>query len=179
MPISRTASDLQSVVATNLKKLRKDRGFTQEQLAREAGINRTYLIQLENCVYCASLKVIVRLADTLRVEPSVLLKYPTKRRAFGEPHAGVIDSSGREIAPTRADLRKVLATNLRQLRGKKDWTLTDLAREAGVSPTYLGQLENCVYHASIKIIAPLAEALDVAPSELLKLDPTKKTPRGG
>jgi transcriptional regulator with XRE-family HTH domain len=45
----------------------------------------------------------------------------------------------------------------------------DLAYEAGVSRSYLSQLEKGAYYASLKIVGRLAEALEVEPSELLKV----------
>jgi transcriptional regulator with XRE-family HTH domain len=72
------------------------------------------------------------------------------------------------------DLRDVFATNLRRLRNAKGISQDDLAYEAGVSRSYLSQLEKGVFYASLKIIGRLAKALDAEPAEFLKL-PTKKT----
>jgi len=75
------------------------------------------------------------------------------------------------------DLRDDFATNLRRLRQKKDISQDDLAYEAGVSRSYLSQLEKGVYYASLKIIGRLAEALDVAPAEFLALPPKRSSRR--
>jgi transcriptional regulator with XRE-family HTH domain len=40
--------DLRRVFAANLRRLRWERGFSQCQLAAEAGMNRSYLSRLEN-----------------------------------------------------------------------------------------------------------------------------------
>jgi transcriptional regulator with XRE-family HTH domain len=69
------------------------------------------------------------------------------------------------------DLRDVFATNLRRLRNAKGISQDDLAYEAGVSRSYLSQLEKGSFYASLKIIGRLAEALEVEPAELLKLPP--------
>jgi predicted transcriptional regulator len=45
----------------------------------------------------------------------------------------------------------------------------DLAYEAGVSRSYLSQLEKGPFYASLKIIGRLAEALEVEAAELLRL----------
>lgn len=71
------------------------------------------------------------------------------------------------------DLREVFATNLRRLRHEKRLSQDDLAYEAGVSRSYLAQLEKGSFYASLKILGKLAEALEVEPSELLKLPPTR------
>jgi transcriptional regulator with XRE-family HTH domain len=69
------------------------------------------------------------------------------------------------------DLRDVFATNLRRLRNAKGLSQDDLAYEAGVSRSYLSQLEKGSFYASLKIIGRLAEALGVEPAELLKMPP--------
>lgn len=66
--------DLREVFATNLRRLRHERGLSQDELAYEAGVSRSYLSQVEKGVFYASLKIIGRLAETLEVEPAELLK---------------------------------------------------------------------------------------------------------
>jgi len=66
------------------------------------------------------------------------------------------------------DLREVFATNLRRLRHEKGMSQDDLAYAAEVSRSYLSQLEKGTYHASLKIVGRLAEALSVDPVELLR-----------
>ena len=68
------------------------------------------------------------------------------------------------------DLREVFAGNLRRFRNAKGLSQDDLAYEAGVSRSYLSQLETGEgFYASLKIIGKLAVALDVEPAELLKM----------
>ena len=71
------------------------------------------------------------------------------------------------------DLREVFATNLRRLRHAKGLSQDDLAYDAGVSRSYLSQIEKGVFFASLNIVRKLATALDVEPAELLKLPPKK------
>jgi transcriptional regulator with XRE-family HTH domain len=66
------------------------------------------------------------------------------------------------------DLREVFATNLRRVRHEKGLSQDDLAYAAEVSRSYLSQLEKGTFHASLKVIGRLAEALDVEPAELLR-----------
>jgi transcriptional regulator with XRE-family HTH domain len=70
------------------------------------------------------------------------------------------------------DLRDAFATNLRRIRNAKGMSQDDLAYEAGVSRSYLSQLEKGTFYASLKIVGRLAEALDVEPAELLKRQKT-------
>lgn len=75
---------LRDVFAVNLKKYRYLRGFSQEELAHRADIDRTYVSALERRVYAASIDVLERLAIELSVEPADLLsrsKNAMKNRA--------------------------------------------------------------------------------------------------
>jgi transcriptional regulator with XRE-family HTH domain len=72
--------DLRDVFAINLRRLRHARKLSQDDLAYEAEVSRSYLSQLEKGVFYASLKIVGRLADALEVEPSELLKLPTRGR---------------------------------------------------------------------------------------------------
>ena len=72
--------DLRDVFATNLRRLRNARKLSQDDLAYEAEVSRSYLSQLEKGAFYASLKIVGRLANALEVEPAELLKLPAKRR---------------------------------------------------------------------------------------------------
>ena len=72
--------DLRKVFATNLRRWRNTRGLSQDDLAYEAGVSRSYLSQLEKGSFYASLKVIGRLAEALEVEPAELLRMPSQQR---------------------------------------------------------------------------------------------------
>ncbi len=68
--------DLREVFATNLRRLRHEKGLSQDDLAYEAEVSRSYLSQLEKGAFYASLKIIGRLAEALDVKPAELLKLP-------------------------------------------------------------------------------------------------------
>ncbi len=72
--------DLRSVFATNLRRLRNERGMSQDDVAYEAEISRSYLSQLEKGSFYASLKIIGKLATVLKVEPTEFLRLPPKRQ---------------------------------------------------------------------------------------------------
>jgi len=72
--------DLREVFATNLRRLRNAKDLSQDDLAYEAEVSRSYLSQLEKGVFHASLKIIGKLAEVLEVEPAELLKLPPKKR---------------------------------------------------------------------------------------------------
>jgi transcriptional regulator with XRE-family HTH domain len=71
--------DLRDVFATNLRRLRHSKGLSQDDLAYEAEISRSYLSQLEKGAFYASLKIIGKLSTVLEVEPAELLKLPKRR----------------------------------------------------------------------------------------------------
>jgi transcriptional regulator with XRE-family HTH domain len=71
--------DLRDVFATNLRRLRNAKGMSQDDLAYEAEVSRSYLSQLEKGAFYASLKIIGRLATALRIEPAELLRLPAKK----------------------------------------------------------------------------------------------------
>lgn len=72
--------DLREVFAANLRRLRNAKGVSQDDLAYEADVSRSYLSQLEKGAFYASLNVVGRLAEALGVEPAELLKMPAKRK---------------------------------------------------------------------------------------------------
>jgi transcriptional regulator with XRE-family HTH domain len=71
--------DLRDIFALNLRRLRNAKGLSQDALAYEAGVSRSYLSQLEKGSFYASLKIVGRLSETLEIEPAELLRLPPKR----------------------------------------------------------------------------------------------------
>lgn len=64
------------MVGGNVRRLRIERGLTQEQLAFEAGIDLTYEGGIERGRRNPSLLVLVRIAEALQVRPHELLTPP-------------------------------------------------------------------------------------------------------
>ena len=56
------------------------KGLSQEALAYEGGVNRSYLARVEAGRPYVGLEVIGKIAEALEVEPAELLKMPSKRR---------------------------------------------------------------------------------------------------
>ena len=65
--------DIKQIFACNLRRLRQARKLSQEALAHEAGLDRTYISALERCVYAASITTVADLSRALGVEPNELL----------------------------------------------------------------------------------------------------------
>lgn len=72
--------DLRGLFATNLRRIRHARGLSQDELAYETGMSRSYLSQLEKGSYYASLKIIGRLADALNVEATEFLQTSKRKK---------------------------------------------------------------------------------------------------
>jgi transcriptional regulator with XRE-family HTH domain len=68
--------EIRDVLALNLRRLRADRGLSQEDLADRADIDRTYISSLERSVYAAGIDVVDRLAKALGVTVVDLLSPP-------------------------------------------------------------------------------------------------------
>lgn len=61
----------------HLAKVRKDMGWSQEKLALESGIARSYIGDVERGVRNIALLNICRIADTLGIEPEALMRFRT------------------------------------------------------------------------------------------------------
>jgi transcriptional regulator with XRE-family HTH domain len=68
--------DLRQLFATNLRRLRHAKRLSQDALALEAEMSRSYLSQIEKGKFYVSLEVIGRLADALGVDPVEFLRKP-------------------------------------------------------------------------------------------------------
>jgi len=65
--------DIQHRLASNLERLRKAKGWSQEEFAYEAGIHRTYASDLERGTRNPSIKIVEKLAKCLGVTAGELL----------------------------------------------------------------------------------------------------------
>lgn len=70
--------DWRSIFGGNVRRVRQERGLTQEQLAFEASIDLTYLGGIERGRRNPSLLVIARIAEGLGIQPAELL-IPSER----------------------------------------------------------------------------------------------------
>jgi len=61
-------------LVVHLKRLREQRGLTQEQLAKRAGVSHGYLARLELGMHDPSLSTLARLAKALKVSVAELVK---------------------------------------------------------------------------------------------------------
>lgn len=67
--------DPRTLFGRRLAQLRKERGWSQEKLALESGVARSYLGGIERGQRNVALMNICRLAEALVVEPAELMKF--------------------------------------------------------------------------------------------------------
>jgi transcriptional regulator with XRE-family HTH domain len=65
--------DLKHVLATNLRRLRNERDLTQEEVADLTGLSSRYIGSIERARVSASVTVLGKLAEALKVQPCVLI----------------------------------------------------------------------------------------------------------
>lgn len=66
--------DIKAVVGRNVKQHREAKGLSQEQLAFEADLHRTYVSGVERGIRNPTVKIVSRLADALGVAAAKLLE---------------------------------------------------------------------------------------------------------
>lgn len=66
--------DLVVLLGRNIRAWRLERGLSQEQLALDAGMKRSYVSELERGLRNPTVRALGRLAEALKVEPDALLK---------------------------------------------------------------------------------------------------------
>lgn len=71
--------DLRGVVAFNVRLLRVEKGWSQERLALECGLDRSYVSAVERSRWNVSLSNIDAIAKALEVKPWLLLKPPIEK----------------------------------------------------------------------------------------------------
>ena len=67
-----------AVVAENVRRRRKAAGLSQEDLGFEAGLDRTYVSQVERRQRNVTIVVLAKLATALKTTPAQLLQPPRK-----------------------------------------------------------------------------------------------------
>jgi transcriptional regulator with XRE-family HTH domain len=71
--------DLKRAMAVNVRRERQARELTQEELADRSGLSAHYLGSIERASVSASVTVLGRLAQALRIDPCELLRAPHRR----------------------------------------------------------------------------------------------------
>ncbi len=71
--------DIRRQVGLNVRQLREERGWSQEELAFECSLHRTYISGVERGIRNPTVVVLKGIATALKVPPAKLLETPSKR----------------------------------------------------------------------------------------------------
>ncbi|RZN10853.1 transcriptional regulator [Bradyrhizobium genosp. SA-3] len=77
-----------ALVAWNVRRIRVERGIPQEQLAYDAGIDRSYMGRIEQKKENPTIDLLDRIAATLGIHLSELFAEPTKGATPPKPMSG-------------------------------------------------------------------------------------------
>jgi len=66
--------DIRKRLGSNLKRLRKEKGWSQEEFADRAGIHRTYVSDIERAARNPTITIVEKLAKPLKVSASALFE---------------------------------------------------------------------------------------------------------
>jgi len=69
--------DIRKRIGLNVQRIRRARGWSQEQFAFESGLHRTYISGIERGARNPTVTVVKGMADALGVTPAALLEYET------------------------------------------------------------------------------------------------------
>jgi transcriptional regulator with XRE-family HTH domain len=96
---------IRDILAENLKKNRRIRGLTQEQLAEEAEVSSHYVAMVETCKTFPKPEMLERFAKTLGIEPYQLF---TVENDPNEPNERLHKKIVNEMKLMLTDIRKVV-----------------------------------------------------------------------
>jgi transcriptional regulator with XRE-family HTH domain len=105
------AMSLSGIVARNIRRLRLEGGLSQEALAVDAGIDRTYVSRLERGLENPTISVLEKLARALSAKSCLGCR---RRRPAGSPHERSDTRVMPRMAPDIATrIRATIATRIR------------------------------------------------------------------
>ena len=68
--------DTETLLALNVRRMRRKRGFTQAELGARARVSSQYISKIERSISTPTTKVIGRIANALEVDTAVLFEEP-------------------------------------------------------------------------------------------------------
>lgn len=75
-----TFMEIRRRLGLNVQRLRRDKGWSQEEFAFECGLHRTYVSGIERGVRNPTVTILDKIAKALGVSAGALLESPTKRK---------------------------------------------------------------------------------------------------
>jgi transcriptional regulator with XRE-family HTH domain len=70
--------DIRATVSSNVRRLRHRKGWSQEELAEESGLHRTYVSGVERGTRNPTIEIVGRLAKALGVKAADLFREPSE-----------------------------------------------------------------------------------------------------
>jgi transcriptional regulator with XRE-family HTH domain len=70
--------DVHAALSANIRKHRKRKGWSQERLAEETGLHRTYVSGVERATRNPTVEIVGKLAKALGIKASDLLREPSE-----------------------------------------------------------------------------------------------------
>lgn len=144
--IARSAAQL----GRGIRKLRKQKGWNQDQLAVKAGLNRATLSLLEGGKSNPSFAIVENIADS-----------------FGTTVRGLMACGRKSFAKTDPELKKIVGFNVKSVRESRGLARAKAAEKVGLIPQYFSTTENGRRLPTLRSLLRLASALEVCPSLLL------------
>ncbi|MCG8400934.1 MAG: helix-turn-helix domain-containing protein [Firmicutes bacterium] len=126
-----------------IRALREERGHTLQDLAKRANLSLSYLSEIERGSKRPSLKTIEKLAAALNVSKTQLIK-------------GDITDTG--LSP---------GDRIRIMRAEKNLSLQDMAQRAGISLSYLSDIERGTVYPALNTLKRIAGGLEVSVSSIM------------
>ena len=77
-----------------------------------------------------------------------------------------------------ADLKEIVAVNVRRLRHDRGWTQEDLADRVGLSARYVGQIERAQASMTITVLGRIANVFKIDAAELVARSRSKDDAAG-
>lgn len=128
-----------------IRDFRQKRNLSLQDLSKRANISISYLSEIERGIKQPSLDTIDSIAKALNVS----------KEGFFSQETGKI--------PTTSSLGEKIYL----LRQQQGFTLAQLAKKAGISATYLCQIEGSKVMPALSTLKKIAKALEVAPEDLM------------
>jgi len=160
------ASDLLPAIATNIRKLRAERGITREQLAATAEVDPQLIKRIENGRANPALVVLSRLASALMLSASLII-------SSGEAVATELPAASE---PFEAD---TVGDTLTSLRKQRNLSRRALAQRADVQAGTVANYETAATSARILTVEQIAGALGMNAVDVVRAVEQRQRQLGG
>lgn len=147
------------MIGKKLKELRLSRQMTQEELGKVLGVTTSMIGMYETGARNPSYTVLKKIAEYFNVTTDYLLG------CSENPQRNIVGGNNDII-----DNSVIIGDRIRFFRQNKKLTLKELSLKAGLSISFLSDIENGRRLPSLENLSKIAEALDVSLSDLVEKD---------